>query len=52
MTDLMRLMSKLVDDKGKLTIPGAYDHVAELTEAEKRTYDNIDFDKVLLFIKN
>jgi len=44
MTDLINLMGSLVDRKGKLLVPGIYDSVAELTDAEKKLYDVIDFD--------
>ena len=46
MTDLVRLMGSLVDHKGKLTVPGIYDQVAEVTDAEIKTYEKIDFDMV------
>ncbi len=46
MADLMHMMSQLVDVKGKILIPGVMDSVAELTDAEKKLYDVIDFDKV------
>jgi nonspecific dipeptidase len=44
MTDLINLMSSLVDRKGKVLVPGIYDSVAKLTDAEKKLYDVIDFD--------
>lgn len=34
----------LVDKKGKILVPGMYDHVAELTEAERKLYEKIEFD--------
>lgn len=43
MTDLIKLMSTLVDSKGKIQIPGVYDMVAPLTDKENALYDNIDF---------
>jgi Cys-Gly metallodipeptidase DUG1 len=43
MTDLVQVMSKLVDSKGKIQVPGVYDMVAPLTEKEDQLYDNIDF---------
>ncbi|EDK45868.1 hypothetical protein LELG_04047 [Lodderomyces elongisporus NRRL YB-4239] len=43
MTDLVKIMSTLVDGKGKIQIPGVYDMVAPLTEKEDKLYDNIDF---------
>ncbi|KAI9318932.1 hypothetical protein BX666DRAFT_1921220 [Dichotomocladium elegans] len=44
MTDLFAVMSKLVSPDGKILVPGIYDKVRELSEAEQRTYDNLDFD--------
>ena len=46
MSDLIDVMSKLVDVKGKILIPGVNDTIAELTDEEKKLYDSIDFDKV------
>ncbi|KAI5958522.1 dug1 [Candida pseudojiufengensis] len=43
MTDLIKVMSELVDSKGKILIPGVEDMVAPLTEQEDKLYDNIDF---------
>ncbi|KAG7195421.1 Cys-Gly metallodipeptidase [Scheffersomyces spartinae] len=43
MTDLVKVMSQLVDSQGKILIPGVYDMVAPLTEKEDGLYDNIDF---------
>lgn len=34
----------LVDNKGRIMIPGIYDSVAPLTNEEKNLYDNIEFD--------
>lgn len=44
MTDLINLLSTLVDNKGKIKIPGLYDLVAPLTEEEKSLYGNIAFE--------
>ncbi|XP_005096699.1 cytosolic non-specific dipeptidase isoform X1 [Aplysia californica] len=44
MTDLIRLMSSLVGQDGRILVPGVYDSVQELTDEEKATYDPIDFD--------
>jgi len=44
MIDLVHLLSKLVDDKGKILIPGVNELVAPLTDEEDSLYDNIDFD--------
>lgn len=43
MSDLIAVMSKLVDSKGKILIPGIMDMVAPVTEQEKEIYDKIDF---------
>jgi len=44
MTDLVLLMSSLVDHKGKILIPGLMDDVAPVTEKEHNLYTGIDFD--------
>ena len=46
MTDLVALMSSLVDCKGKILVPGIYDTVQKLEEAEAKLYEPIDFDMV------
>ena len=46
MTDLIALMSSLVDCKGKILVPGIYDTVQKLEEAEAKLYEPIDFDMV------
>ncbi|KAF6059931.1 Cys-Gly metallodipeptidase DUG1 [Candida albicans] len=43
MTDLIKVMSTLVDGSGKILIPGVYDMVAPLTDKEDQLYDSIDF---------
>lgn len=43
MVDLMLVMSKLVDTKGNILIPGVSEMVAPLTEKEDALYDNIEF---------
>lgn len=43
MTDLVQVLSKLVDSHGKILVPGVDDMVAELTEKEDKLYDDIDF---------
>lgn len=45
MSDLIYLMDQLVDLKGNILVPGINDDVATLTEEEKATYTDIDFDK-------
>uniref|UniRef100_A0A9L0RVN6 Carnosine dipeptidase 1 n=1 Tax=Equus caballus TaxID=9796 RepID=A0A9L0RVN6_HORSE len=44
MADLIALLGSLVDSSGHILIPGIYDHVAPLTEEEKKMYKAIDLD--------
>lgn len=44
MSDLIYLMSQLVDKDGKILITDIYKSVAPLTENEKKLYTTIDFD--------
>ncbi len=44
MTDLVNLLSKLVDANGKILIPGIDEMVAPVTDKESKLYDDIDFD--------
>lgn len=44
MTDLFTLMSKLVDTNGKIMVPGIYHDVKVITDDERATYTNLDFD--------
>ena len=41
---LARLVAGLVDDQGRVTIPGFYDDVRELTPAERRAFNKAPFD--------
>ncbi|KAJ5118535.1 Cys-Gly metallodipeptidase dug1 [Penicillium atrosanguineum] len=43
MTDLVNVLSKLVDAQGNILIPGLMDLVAPLTEEEKALYPNISY---------
>ncbi len=43
MTDLVRILSKLVDTNGKIQIPGIDDMVAPMTDDEKRLYGDISY---------
>jgi Cys-Gly metallodipeptidase DUG1 len=43
MTDLVRVLSKLVDTNGKILIPGINDLVAPVTDEEKKLYGAIAF---------
>jgi len=44
MTDLIHILSKLVDSQGKILVPHVADDVAPLTDTEKEFYDQIDFN--------
>ena len=44
MTDLVHLMSKLVDSKGNILVKGVMDDVKPVTPEEEALYDPIDFD--------
>jgi len=44
MTDLVRLLATLVDNKGKVQIPGLNELVAPLTDEEKELYTDISFE--------
>ena len=44
MIDLAHLFSKLVDQKGRILIPGIYELVAPVENDEHEIYKNIDFD--------
>jgi len=44
MTDMVKILSTLVDVSGKITIDGIYDEVTKLTDEEAAMYDPIDFD--------
>lgn len=43
LTDMVILLSKLVDSQGKILIPGIQEDVEPLTEEEKARYDTIDY---------
>jgi nonspecific dipeptidase len=44
MTDLVLLMSKLIDNKGNILIPGIMDEVLPISSDEKNLYQSIEFD--------
>jgi len=44
MTDLVHILSQLIDADEKATIPGFYDDVAPVSDAEYTRYSNIPFD--------
>jgi Cys-Gly metallodipeptidase DUG1 len=43
MTDLVTVMSKLVNPDGKILVPGIYDQVRAIDAEEEKTYDNLAF---------
>ncbi|GEQ68148.1 hypothetical protein JCM33374_g1815 [Metschnikowia sp. JCM 33374] len=43
MTDLVQVLSKLVDTNGKILIPGISEMIAPLTDKEDALYDDIEF---------
>lgn len=42
---LVRMLASLVDDAGRITIPGFYDRVRDLTADERRAYAELPFDE-------
>ena len=44
MTDLVQILSKLVDQEGNILVEGVYDSVRPLTEDEERLYVNSEFN--------
>lgn len=44
MNDLVWMMSQLTDVNGRINIPELYEMVAPMTDAERESYSNIDFD--------
>lgn len=46
MTDLISVMSTLVDQKGRILIDGIYDDVVPLLPEEEEIYKKITFDTV------
>ncbi|KAL7312340.1 hypothetical protein PS15m_008109 [Mucor circinelloides] len=43
MTDLVAVMSKLVNPDGKILVPGIYEQVRALSPEEEKTYDDLAF---------
>lgn len=41
--DVMKVMSSLLNDDGTIAVDGIYDLVAPMTDAERATYDELDF---------
>lgn len=52
MSDLIYLLDQLVDLKGNIIITGINDDVLPLTDDERATYTDIDFDKVSKSLKS
>jgi acetylornithine deacetylase/succinyl-diaminopimelate desuccinylase-like protein len=42
---LVRMLASLTDEHGRVTVPGFYDRVKELTSEERETYAGIPFDE-------
>jgi acetylornithine deacetylase/succinyl-diaminopimelate desuccinylase-like protein len=42
---LVRMLASLQDDQGRFTVPGFYDDVRELTDAERAAYADLPFDE-------
>jgi succinyl-diaminopimelate desuccinylase len=42
---LSRILSKLVDEEGRILVPGFYDDVIPLTDRERREFANLPFDE-------
>jgi acetylornithine deacetylase/succinyl-diaminopimelate desuccinylase-like protein len=42
---LVRMLASLVDDDGRVTVPGFYDSVRELTDEERAAYAALPFDE-------
>jgi acetylornithine deacetylase/succinyl-diaminopimelate desuccinylase-like protein len=42
---LVRMLASLVDDDGRVTVPGFYDDVVDLTDAERDAYAALPFDE-------
>ncbi|KAJ1807437.1 hypothetical protein LPJ77_003013 [Coemansia sp. RSA 2523] len=48
MVDLVHLLAKLVDNSGRIQVPGIYDQVMPVSEAEERTYEGLEFSHTAL----
>jgi len=44
MTDLVKIMSTLIDSQGNILVEGIMDDVAPVTEEELKSYETMDFD--------
>ncbi len=42
---LVRMLASLIDERGRVTIPGFYDRVRDLSEAERAAYAELPFDE-------
>ncbi len=43
--ELSRMLARLTDDQGRVTIPGFYDRVQEISPEEKKLIDQVPFDE-------
>ncbi len=41
---LVKMLASLVDEDGRVTVPGFYDDVVDLTDAEREAYATVPFD--------
>ncbi|KAJ1664053.1 hypothetical protein IW140_004352 [Coemansia sp. RSA 1813] len=48
MVDLVHLLAKLVDNKGRIQVPGIYDQVMAVTDDEEKTYEGLEFSHAAL----
>ena len=46
MADLVALLGKLLDNKGKILVDGVYDKVRAVTPEEEKLYESLDFSMV------
>ena len=48
---LSRMMSQMIDEKGRVQVPGFYDDVVQLTERERKQFADLPFDEDEFFDK-
>ena len=49
MSDVVALLSTLIDGMGNILIPGVNDSVRDVTPQKDALYENLDFDMVSMF---
>src|SRR5690606_11594466 len=42
---LAKMLGALIDDKGRIQVPGFYDDVAPITDEERRQFESLEFDE-------